>query len=311
MIEIHDHPSATKANRPEYERKPRWMKVKHVRNSKSTEVDRLMRDLNLNTVCRSADCPNKQECWGRGTATFMILGNVCTRSCSFCDIATGRPEEIDPEEPRRVAEAAAALDLEYVVVTSVNRDERADGGAYHFAKTISEIRKARPGTRVELLTPDFKGSLTALKIVADAAPDVFNHNIETVPRLFHSIQPQGKYERSLEILYAASQMGMVTKSGIILGMGEEEYEIEEVLNDLRESDVDILTMGQYVRPASSKMKVDRWVTPDEFAMWKVKALSMGFERAECGPLVRSSYHADSIVPDIARIQQRKRREYSI
>ncbi len=257
MIKYVENETLELPNHVSLDRKPWWMKKKRsLRDKNHMDLDRLVRDLGLNTVCRSADCPNRGECWGRGTATFMILGNTCTRSCTFCDIATGRPEEIDPLEPQRVAEAVARLELDYVVITSVNRDERRDGGAPHFAETIRAIRNSRPGCRVEVLTPDFKGSMSALRTVADARPDVFNHNIETVPRLYRSIQPQAKYQRSLDVLYAASTMGLVTKSGIILGMGEELDEVSQVLADLRESDVDIVTTSKNFNPVVQELMTD-------------------------------------------------------
>ena len=252
----------------------------------------LMRGKHLHTVCEEARCPNLGECWGRGTATFMILGDICTRSCGFCAVKTGKPIELDTDEPHRVAEAISSMKLRHVVITSVNRDELRDGGASIFAETIRQIRIGEPKCRVEILIPDFKGERLALDIVVDSAPDILNHNVETVPRLYSVVRPQAKYDRSLEVLKYFKEHGLVTKSGIMVGIGEKTEEVFEVMKDLRTSGVDILTIGQYLQPTKEHLPIDRYVTPDEFKMYKQSGLEMGFKFVESGPLVRSSYHAD-------------------
>ncbi|HOR26438.1 MAG TPA: lipoyl synthase [Candidatus Sumerlaeota bacterium] len=255
------------------------------------QVHQVMRTQRLHTVCESAHCPNMGECWSHGTATFMINGNVCTRSCSFCAVFTGRPLPLDPDEPRRVAAAAEAMRLSYVVVTAVNRDERADGGAAQFAATIRALREQRPGIRVEVLIPDFKGDADALETVFRERPDVLNHNTETVPRLYRRVRPQARYERTLDVLRRAKAAGLVTKSGIMLGLGEEDDEVRRVLHDLRAHGCDIVTIGQYLRPSEKHHPVVRYVSPTEFAAWKRYGEDLGFTTVESGPLVRSSYHA--------------------
>jgi len=261
------------------------------------EVKQVVQSHRLHTVCEEARCPNIGECWGRRTATFMILGDICTRSCGFCAVKTGRPQFLDIDEPRRVAEAVLKMGLKHAVITSVNRDELPDGGASIFAETIRQIRLQVPYCRVEVLIPDFKGDLDALQKVIDAQPDILNHNTETVPRLYRPVRPQGKYEWSLKVLGTAKEKGMVTKSGLMLGIGETIEEVLEVMGDLRAIGLDILTLGQYLQPTKDHLPVDRFVHPDEFAMLKREGLIMGFRHVESGPLVRSSYHADEHVSD--------------
>lgn len=273
-------------------RRPEWIRAKLPYGENYTKLLHLMRGKDLHTVCEEARCPNLGECWGRGTATFMILGDVCTRSCGFCAVKTGRPAVLDTDEPRRVAEAVASMKLKHVVITSVNRDELNDGGASIFAETIRQIRIRDPKCRIEVLIPDFKGERVAMDIIVDAAPDILNHNLETVPRLYSVVRPQAKYERSLEVLKYFKEHGLVTKTGVMVGIGEKPEEILEVMKDMRKSDVDILTVGQYLQPTKEHLPIDRYVTPDEFAMYKKNGLEIGFKYVESGPLVRSSYHAD-------------------
>ena len=253
---------------------------------------KLVDDNNLHTVCQSAQCPNMGECWSRGTATLMILGNICTRSCNFCAIQTGRPTELDLGEPARVAEAVAKMKLRHCVITSVTRDELADGGASVWAATVRAIRRRNPGTAIEVLTPDFKGRLEQVDTVLDSGPDLFNHNVETVERLQKAVRVQARYHRSLSVLNHAADRGFVTKSGIMLGLGESRPEIARTLQDVRQAGVRIVTLGQYLQPSTHHLPVDRWVTPEEFEHWKQFGLDIGFEFVESGPLVRSSYHAD-------------------
>jgi lipoic acid synthetase len=257
------------------------------------ELKGLVEGLRLNTVCESAACPNVGECWNHRTATFMILGNVCTRRCGFCNVQKGAPLPIDEDEPRRVAAACAHLGLRYAVITSVNRDDRPDGGAGHFAAVIRAIRERVCGCRVEVLTPDFQGSQEALRAVMDAAPDVFNHNIETVPRLYKQVRVGARYEQSLELLAAARALRpeIPTKSGLMVGLGETEEEVLAVLGDLRARGVAIVTIGQYLRPTPAHLPVLRYAPPEEFQMYRRAGLELGFTHVESGPLVRSSYHA--------------------
>jgi lipoic acid synthetase len=274
-------------------RKPEWLKVKAPGSPSYVRLKGLMSNLRLHTVCEEAHCPNIGECWHHGTATFMILGEVCTRACRYCAVAHGRPDPLDLAEPARVADAVAAMELRYVVVTSVDRDDLPDGGAGVFADTIRQIRTRVPGCRVEVLIPDFKGSAPALQTVLDAQPDILNHNTETVPRLYRIARPGGRYQRTLDLLdrsrrYAPS---IPTKSGLMVGLGEEWPEIVEVLTDLRTVGCQILTIGQYLSPSAAHLPVARYYHPDEFAMLKTTALSLGFGHVESGPLVRSSYHA--------------------
>lgn len=275
------------------ERRPEWLKVRAPKGENYQNLKQLMRNQSLHTVCEEARCPNIGECWGHKTATFMILGSVCTRSCGFCAVATGRPNGLDWEEPKRVAEAVQTMGLRHAVVTSVNRDELVDGGAGVFAATIRWIRRLNPECRVEVLTPDFKGVRDALRVVIDARPNVYNHNVETIPRLYRSVRPQAIYERSLQVLQWAKQMNPAapTKSGFMLGLGETEEEILQVMRDLRAHDVDILTIGQYLRPSFQHLPIQRYVSLEEFAALKAEGKKMGFRHVESGPFVRSSYHA--------------------
>jgi lipoic acid synthetase len=275
-------------------RKPGWLKVRSPGGQNYLRLQNLMRTQSLHTVCEEAACPNIGECWEAGTATFMILGDVCTRACKYCGVAHGMPTTLDTEEPGRVADAVEAMALEHVVITSVNRDELPDGGAEIYAETIREIHRRVPGCSVEVLIPDFKGDEEALRIVVEARPEILGHNLETVERLHPEVRPGGRYWRSISFLGAAKRMdpGTRTKTGIILGMGEEEHEIRQAMADVRQAGVDILTLGQYLRPSPSHIPVARWVTPEEFAMWKqVGEEDLGFAHVESGPLVRSSYHA--------------------
>jgi lipoic acid synthetase len=251
-----------------------------------------MTGLNLHTICEEARCPNRWECWNARTATFLILGDICTRRCQYCSVETGRPAPVDHEEPRRVAEAIRALGLRHAVITSVNRDELPDGGAAVFAETIRETRRLSPDCTIEVLIPDFEGIDAALATVCSEKPEILNHNIETVERLFPSIRPQGKYQRSLEVLRKAKQQGMTTKSGLILGLGETLDEAREVMRDLRSTGCDITTIGQYLQPTRQHLPVARFYEPSEFALLKEEGLAMGFTHVESGPLVRSSYHAE-------------------
>jgi lipoic acid synthetase len=262
-----------------------------------------MRSKRLHTVCEEARCPNIGECWGHGTATFMILGDVCTRSCRFCAVRTGRPLSIDWDEPNRVAEAVRAMGLSHVVITSVNRDELPDGGATLFAMTIRRIRERVPGCTVEVLTPDFKGSIEALRIVIEARPDIFNHNVETVPRLFKKVQPQDRYEWAMATLSNAKKLWpeCVTKSGIMVGLGETWEEIIDVMKDLRAVGVDILTIGQYLQPSRNHLPVERFYRPEEFEALKRIGYELGFRWVESGPLVRSSYRAEAQARALSRV----------
>jgi lipoic acid synthetase len=275
------------------EPKPEWLKVRAPGSDNYLRLRGIMRGLKLNTVCEDAHCPNIGECWHHGTATFMILGDVCTRACSYCAVAHGKPTELDLDEPRRVAEAVQAMGLQYAVVTSVDRDDQADGGAGIFAATIREIRRLMPDTRVEVLIPDFKGEAAPLRTVLDAGPDVLNHNTETVPRLYRMARSGGKYARTLELLDRARTHApdMPTKTGLMVGLGEEHDELVEVFRDLRGVGVSILTIGQYLRPSPAHTPMTRYYHPDEFRALKDAALALGFVHVEAGPLVRSSYHA--------------------
>ena len=276
-------------------RKPSWLKMKMPGGDEYLKLLSLVNDQRLHTVCQSAKCPNMGECWAAGTATLMILGDVCTRSCGFCHIATGRPPTLDLEEPARVGKAVAAMGLKHTVITSVNRDELPDGGAAVWAETIRQVRLQSPGTSVEVLIPDFCGDWDALQKVLDQKPDILNHNIESVPRMYKVVRPQAKYRRSLDLLQRAKAQGFVTKTGMMLGIGEEVHEIDAVLDDLVAIGCDILTLGQYLQPTAQHLPVKRWVHPDEFAMWKVKGEERGIRHVESGPMVRSSYHAEKQV----------------
>ncbi len=278
-------------------RLPPWIRLQMRADSQFAEVDTLVNRMLLNTVCQDAKCPNIHECWGRGTATFMILGETCTRACTFCAVNSGRPALLDLDEPRRVAEAAARMNLTYVVVTSVARDDLPDGGARLFADTILALREAKPDIGVEVLIPDFGGNERSMEIVLDARPDVLNHNVETVRRLQSVIRPQAAYGRTLAVLQAAARRspGVVAKSGIMLGLGETEIEIEETLRDLLEAGCELLTMGQYLRPTRHHAQVDRFVEPAEFDAWARRGEEMGFKAVASGPMVRSSYKADQLL----------------
>jgi len=274
-------------------RRPDWIRVRAPSGETYEWLQGLMRKKALHTVCEEAGCPNLGECWGSGTATFLMLGNVCTRTCGFCDVKHGKPEAMDWMEPERVAQAVKAMGLKHVVITSVNRDERKDGGAPIFAMVIRRIRQLAPGCSVEVLIPDFKGSIEALKIVMDARPEILNHNVETVPSLFKEVQPQDHYEWSQATLVNARMIDpdVLTKSGIMVGLGETMDEVKAVMNDLRSWKVDILTIGQYLQPSRQHLPIRRYYTPAEFAELKEYGLGIGFKWVESGPLVRSSYHA--------------------
>lgn len=282
---------------PKLRRRPEWIRVRVPSGENYDFLKRLMRTKQLHTVCEEALCPNIGECWGSGTATFLIMGDICTRSCGFCDIKTGRPLPLDWEEPERVAEAVRAMNLRHVVITSVNRDERKDGGAPIFALVIQRIREVQPGCSIEVLIPDFKGSEAALKIVMDARPEILNHNVETVPRLFKKVQPQDKYEWALTTLRNARRMqpDVLTKSGIMLGLGEEMDEVKAVMRDLADCGVDILTIGQYLQPSRQHLPLERYYLMEEFEELRQYGLDLGYKWVESGPLVRSSYHAEQQV----------------
>nr|WP_242524220.1 lipoyl synthase [Methylacidiphilum caldifontis] len=273
-------------------RKPPWLRAKIPGGAAYNEIRHLVHSYNLHTVCESALCPNIGECWSRKTATFMILGDRCTRSCRFCAVTTAKPLPINQEEPKNVALAIKAMGLKYAVITSVARDDLKDGGAEAWAQTIKEVRALNPQTKIEVLIPDFRGNRESLMKVLDAKPDVLNHNIETVPRLQKRVRPQARYERSLEVLKQSAEQGFPTKTGLMLGIGETKEEIESTLLDLYHIGVKILTLGQYLRPSPNHLPVDRWVSPEEFKSWKEFGLRLGFSHVESGPLVRSSYHAD-------------------
>ena len=273
--------------------KPAWLKAKAPVGDNYHSLKKLARSLNLHTVCESAQCPNIGECWEHKTATFMMLGNLCTRRCGFCAVPKGRPEAIDFDEPRRVAEAIATLGLKHAVVTSVNRDDDVVGGARAFAMLIDEVRRQAPGCQIEVLVPDFQGREEAIRLVVDAHPEVLNHNTETVPRLYRAVRSGSRYERSLLLLETAKRLDptIITKSGVMAGLGEEMNELLAVFRDLAAAGVDILTVGQYLRPSRDHLPMARYYTPDEFAEMKDAAMEMGFRHVESGPLVRSSYHA--------------------
>ena len=288
-------PVAGRASRLE---RPEWLKVRLNTTGEYDEVRRMMRRLSLVTVCEEARCPNIHECWARErTATFMLLGDICTRHCGFCAVGKGRPGALDPEEPERVAEAARELGLSHAVVTSVNRDDLPDGGAAHFAETIRAIRRRSPGCTVEVLIPDFQGDAAALDVVLEAAPEILNHNVETVPRLYRRVRPDAKYPQSLALLARAAEhrarrgLPMRTKSGLMVGLGESMEELLATLADLRASGCDIATVGQYLQPHERRLPIERYYTPEEFSEIRERAEAMGFQRVEAGPLVRSSYHA--------------------
>lgn len=277
-----------------HSRLPEWIRARFPGGDGYNRLKGVMRELQLNTVCEDARCPNIGECWNHGTATFMILGDICTRGCRYCAVSKGKPTSVDLQEPARVAEAVKQMRLRHAVITSVDRDDLADGGARIFAQTIRQIRKHIPDCTVEVLIPDFQGNSDALRIVMDASPDILNHNTETVPRLYPTIRLGGNYEITLELLRRAKEWypGSITKSGIMLGLGEEEDELEQVIRDLVTVGVDILTLGQYLRPTKKHAPVKKFYHPEEFLAWKAKAEAMGIVHCESGPLVRSSYHAE-------------------
>jgi lipoic acid synthetase len=273
-------------------RLPPWFKIRLTTNYRLATVRHLIRGNDLNTVCSSAACPNQTECWNAGTATFMILGNICTRNCRFCGVPKGSPRGLDLDEPDRVADAVASLHLKYVVITSVTRDDLADGGSSLFAATIKAVRMRSPDCKVEVLIPDFKGSESSLGTVLDASPDVLDHNIETVPALYPTVRPQADYQRSLALLASAHAYGALTKAGLMLGLGEAIDEVRAVMRDLRKVDCTILTLGQYLQPGKYHLPVEKYYHPDEFVSLRDEAMSIGFQRVSAGPLVRSSYHAE-------------------
>jgi len=271
--------------------RPDWLKIHLPSGENYARLKGLIDGHRLHTVCEEARCPNMAECWNAGTATFMILGDLCTRSCGFCAVTTGRPVVLDTDEPYRVAEAIGRMNVRHAVITSVNRDELPDGGAAIFAETIRQARRVNPHVKIEVLIPDFRGVRWALQLVIDERPDILNHNTETVPRLYTRVRPQAKYPRSLELIRRAREAGMVTKSGLMLGLGESHAEVLDVMADLRRSGCDILTLGQYLRPTKDHLPVERYVPPAEFAEFREEGLVLGFRHVESGPLVRSSYHA--------------------
>ncbi|MCX7878912.1 MAG: lipoyl synthase [Ignavibacteria bacterium] len=295
---INTHQKKFSIPNPEIEniRRPEWLKVKLPSGDNFNYLKRLVNTKKLNTVCEDARCPNIAECWERKTATFMILGEICTRSCGFCSVKTGKPLPLDYDEPRRVAESVKELGLRHVVITSVDRDDQKLGGADIFALTINEIRKLSPDCKVEVLIPDFKGKRELLDIVLDAEPDVLNHNIETVKRLYHFVRPQAVYERTLDVLSYSSSRGFLTKSGFMVGLGETDPEVYELMDDLKSVGCEIITIGQYLRPTRYHLPVQRYVHPETFRLYKIRGLEKGFRHVESGPLVRSSYHADEQVP---------------
>lgn len=295
-MKINQHQKAFKEeieqNREELGKRPEWLKVRLPSGQNYKEVYELMRKSKLNTVCEEAKCPNLAECWNRKTATFMILGDTCTRSCGFCNVKLGLPNELDLDEPRRVAESVETLGLKHVVITSVNRDELKDGGASIFSESVRLIREKMPNTTIEILIPDFKGEEYAFDIIMKNPPDILNHNMETVKRLYHGVRPQAKYERSLDVIKWFKEKGLRTKSGIMVGIGETNEEVFELIEDLYNSGCDIITIGQYLQPTKNHLPVHRYVTLDEFKSYKDYGLKIGLKAVESSPLVRSSYHAD-------------------
>ena len=273
-------------------RKPDWLRVKLPTGENFRKVAGIVSEHKLHTICQSGNCPNMGECWGAGTATFMILGNICTRSCGFCAVATGRPDAVDPFEPARVARSVELMGVKHCVITSVDRDDLKDGGSDIWARTIRAIRRRTPTTTMETLIPDFQGKWENLAVVTDAAPDILSHNLETVRRLTKLVRIQAKYDRSLEVLMRSKRAGLRTKSGIMLGLGEKDHEVEESMDDLRSVGVDILTLGQYLQPTKAHLPVAEFIHPDRFARFKEVGMAKGFRYVESGPLVRSSYHAE-------------------
>lgn len=288
----HITPTSSSTSVPRRKNLPPWFKVRFHPGPHYQEIRQLMDTHHLHTICEEAQCPNIWECWNNRTATFLILGDICTRRCHYCSVTTGRPSAVDREEPQRVADAVKLLKLRHAVVTSVNRDDLPDGGAALFAETIQQIRQENPTCTVEVLIPDFQGRKADVEMVMRAQPDILNHNIETVPRLFPSIRPQGKYRRSLDVLQWAKAMGGRTKSGLMTGLGESDDEIRAVMRDLHEVECEILTIGQYLQPTLQHAPVSRYYTPEEFEEFKQEGITLGFQHVESGPLVRSSYHAE-------------------
>ena len=303
LVQIENPPPQPAGQRP---RLPEWARRSATHFESLNTLKTGLRARNLHTVCESARCPNIHECFHRGAATFMILGNLCTRGCGFCSVPKGNPRihdmRLDPAEPANVARMAADMELKYVVITSVNRDDLSDGGSLHFAETVREVRVAVPNARVEVLTPDFDGNMEAIARVLDAAPHVFNHNMETVPRLYRKVRPQAKYRQSLDVLRFARQHrpGVLTKSGFMVGLGETPEEVAQLLRDLRERDVDVATIGQYLQPTRRNLAVAEYVTPERFGEYRDSGISMGFKMVFSGPLVRSSYMADMVSDQAAR-----------
>jgi lipoic acid synthetase len=279
----------------ERRKKPDWLRVKLPTGENYRHVRQLVDAYKLHTICESGNCPNMGECWGAGTATFMILGNVCTRSCGFCAVQTGLPTELDWDEPARVAEAIRLMGVKHAVITSVNRDELKDGGAAIWAATVREVRKVAPGVTMETLIPDFKGNMESVELMIDVAPEVVSHNMETIPRLYRKVRPQAKYERSLAVISRLKKGGMRTKSGVMAGLGETKEEVLQVMDDLREAGCDVLTIGQYLQPTRNHLEVFEWIHPSLFKEYEQAALEKGFLFVESGPLVRSSYHAEKHV----------------
>jgi lipoic acid synthetase len=279
-------------NQLERLRKPKWLKVKLPTGENYRKVRALVSEHKLHTICESGSCPNMGECWGEGTATFMILGNICTRSCGFCNVQTGRPEEVDIYEPGRVAQSVKLMTVKHAVITSVDRDDLKDGGSEIWAQTIRAIRQQSPETTMETLIPDFAGKWENLQVIIDVAPEIVSHNLETVRRLTKQVRIQAKYDRSLEVLFRLKKGGMRTKSGIMLGLGETPEEVIESMQDLRSVNVDILTLGQYLQPSPKHLPVAEFITPEKFEEYRILGLEMGFRYVESGPLVRSSYHAE-------------------
>lgn len=283
---------ASEKSREELGKKPDWLKIKLPAGENFKDVFALMRKSKLNTVCEEARCPNLSECWNRRTSTFMILGDTCTRSCGFCNIKVGAPNALDLDEPRRVAESVVELDLKHVVITSVNRDELEDGGAFIFSESVRFIREKQPGCTIEILIPDFKGDEHSFEIILKNPPDILNHNLETISRLYHVVRPQAKFQRSLDLIAWFKKKGLRTKSGIMVGIGETKEEVIELMQLLREAGCDIMTIGQYLQPSKIHLPVDRYVSPEEFEFYHSEGMKMGFLAVESAPLVRSSYHAD-------------------
>ena len=294
MLNLHQRNFKEKVEEEKKElgKRPDWLKIKLPTGENYKEVLSLMRKSKLNTVCEEARCPNLAECWSARTATFMILGDTCTRSCGFCNVKLGMPNELDLDEPRRVAESVEQLGLKHVVITSVNRDELNDGGAGIFAECVRLIKKIMPECTVEILIPDFKGEEHAFEIIMKNPPDILNHNMETVNRLYHAVRPQAKYKRSLELITWFKEKGLRTKSGIMVGIGEKKEEVIKLMQDLRNAGCEIMTIGQYLQPTKNHLPVDRYVTPNEFKFYQEEGMKMGFKAVESAPLVRSSYHAE-------------------